>query len=46
MSFNFRDEKNAFKDGAKWNFAVDATKDLWREKGTGILPGTMMILDP
>jgi len=32
MSLNFRDEMNAFKDGAKWNFAVDTTKDLRRER--------------
>jgi len=39
MSFNFKGEKDAFQDGAKWDFAVTETKNQWKVQGMGMIPG-------
>jgi len=43
MSFSFKDEKVAFKPGARWDYVVSETKDAWKVKGMGMIPGAVIV---
>jgi len=43
MSFSFKDEKVAFKPGARWDYVVSETKDPWKVKGMGMIQGAVIV---